>query len=106
MRTWTSPKTLALSKDFGLSGVVFAEHSGQLYFSNERYWGGECMTQGMAGAVASENRSRLYFESLAAAGCPAGIVGMELDAGFDGKTADHAGLMIDGWRSGWAPYML
>ncbi len=78
-------KTRALAKDFGLAGLVFAEHSGQLYFNNTRYWNEECLAQGMAGTRPDEDRTQLYFGSLSAAGCPVETRGLEIDAAYDGS---------------------
>ncbi|OGV68395.1 MAG: hypothetical protein A3K19_05275 [Lentisphaerae bacterium RIFOXYB12_FULL_65_16] len=83
-------KTFALARDFGLGGVFFAEHSGQLYFDAKNYWGGACLEQGMSGAVPAADRSHLYFDALAAARCPASAIGMELDAAYDGSVLVRA----------------
>jgi len=57
---------IPLAKDFGLAGICMTEHSGQLYFSSERYWKKHCLQEGMASAVPEENRMADYLALKAA----------------------------------------
>ena len=55
-------RAIALAKDFGLAGIGFSEHSGQLYFDEDRYWGGQWAQVGLAGARDQDNRVPAYLD--------------------------------------------
>jgi histidinol phosphatase-like PHP family hydrolase len=55
-------KAIALSRDFGLAGIGFSEHSGHLYFDQDRYWGGQWSDVGLAGARPRDLRVADYFD--------------------------------------------
>jgi histidinol phosphatase-like PHP family hydrolase len=58
----TVEKTIALAQDFGLAGVTFTEHSGQLYFDRKPYWRNVWMEAGIEGAEEEHNRMSAYLE--------------------------------------------
>lgn len=86
---------MKLYKDFGLAGVVFTEHTGQLYFDNESFWSGDCYKTGLAGAKGKDNRMQMYFELMRQNDVPAQSIGLEIDFDYSGramiKPADRAG---------------
>lgn len=55
------PSAINLASKFGLKGICFNEHSGQLYFERKRYWNKTCMREGMEGALEEENRMADYI---------------------------------------------
>ncbi len=74
-----------LARRFGMAEVGFAEHSGQLYFSEEHYWSGFCHRKGIDGMKSRENRMDAYFQRAAAVRGPGVQVGLELDFDFQGR---------------------
>ncbi len=56
------PGAIALAKEFGLSGVTFTEHAGQLYFDRKPYWRNAWLEGGVDAADASHNRMPAYLE--------------------------------------------
>lgn len=58
----TVEKTIALAREFGLAGITFTEHAGQLYFDRKPYWRNAWMQLGVEGADASDNRMPAYLE--------------------------------------------
>jgi len=55
-------RTIALAREFGLAGVTFAEHAGQLYFDRKPYWRNEWLQAGIEGAGETHNRMPAYLE--------------------------------------------
>jgi histidinol phosphatase-like PHP family hydrolase/calcineurin-like phosphoesterase family protein len=53
---------ISLAEDFGLGGIRFAEHSGHLYCDAKRYWGGQCMAEGLAGTGTQHERMAEYLD--------------------------------------------
>lgn len=76
---------LNLYRDFGLADVVFAEHTGQLYFDEESYFSGSCFAGGLDGAKKQDNRMRQYFELMKLNNVPAGSVGLEIDFDYQNR---------------------
>ncbi len=74
-----------LGRRFGMAEVGFAEHSGQLYFTEEDYWGGRCHREGVEGLTPCANRMDAYFEGGAAVRGPDVRVGLELDFDYQGR---------------------
>lgn len=70
---------MSLYKDFGLAGVIFTEHSGQLYFDEKSYFSGSCCVKGLDGAKKKDNRMRQYFELMKLNNVPAESIGLEID---------------------------
>ncbi len=77
-------KSTELARTFGLAGIAFAEHSGQLYFSADDYWSRRFLDIGLENASSEDNRMEEYlrrarcFPSLAK-------VGLELDNDYEGR---------------------
>ncbi len=84
-----------LYRDFGLAGVVFTEHTGQLYFDKDSYFSGSCCICGLGGAKKKNNRMRQYFELMKLNNIPAESIGLEIDFDFQNHPmvadADKAG---------------
>ncbi|MBL7076119.1 MAG: metallophosphoesterase [Kiritimatiellae bacterium] len=74
-----------LGRRFGMVEVGFAEHSGQLYFTEEDYWGGRCHRAGVDAIAPYANRMDAYFEGAAAVRGPSVRIGLELDFDFQGR---------------------
>ena len=75
----------AVGEAMGLGGMVFTEHTGQLYFSPDDFWSGECYVKGLAGAEPRCDRTPDYFAAARAAGVPERCVGLEVDCDFEGN---------------------
>ena len=78
-------KSLGLAESFGLSGLTFAEHSGQLYFDKETYWSKACLAGGIKSAQKSNERMEKYFALLKKARCRPFNRGLEVDCCYDGS---------------------
>ena len=79
------PRAIELAHAFGLAGIGFAEHSGQLYYRQELYWNGTCLREGLAAAHATENRMPVYRDMMRSAVAPFVRVGLETDTDFQGR---------------------
>lgn len=81
----TVEKAIALARAFGLHGLGFAEHSGQLYYPRERYWDGAGYRAGLMGARKQNNRVSDYM--MLTDQYRAGNVrfGMEVDIDYKGR---------------------
>ena len=55
-------RSIMLAKDFGLAGITFTEHSGQLYFEKQKCWDKTCLREGMTASVDSESRMKNYID--------------------------------------------
>lgn len=75
---------ISLARDFGLAGLGFTEHSGQLYFDAKRYWGGEAAREGMAGALPEHNRMEAYLALKQRYEGHGVSFGLEVDADLNG----------------------
>ncbi len=82
-------RTVELAAAFGLAGMAFSEHSGHLYFTRQTYWSGHCLTAGLAGADAADNRMEDYLALIDPVAPPARIA-LEVDCDFDGQLLVHA----------------
>jgi histidinol phosphatase-like PHP family hydrolase len=75
---------MRLAEDFGLAGMAFTEHSGQLYFDNEAYWRGECLAEGIRSTQGRQRRMDDYVGALNEAECPENDRALEVDCDFNG----------------------
>ena len=78
-------KSMGLASVFGLTGMTFAEHSGQLYFDKDIYWRYSFLKDGFASLKEEDERMEDYFAALANAGCRALNTGLEADCAFNGR---------------------
>lgn len=78
-------RILALYKDLGIAGIVFTEHSGQLYFTKESFWEGECYINGLDGIDEKNNRMEQYFELMRQNNVPKKSIGLEVDFDYAGR---------------------
>jgi histidinol phosphatase-like PHP family hydrolase len=96
----TVERAIALARDFGLAGVGFAEHSGQLYFSRERYWSRQAHQEGIGGAREPDNRLAEFLALKRDFADDAIRFGLEVDCDYNGhpllKPEDrpHADFLI------------
>jgi histidinol phosphatase-like PHP family hydrolase len=74
-----------LAKSFGLAGLAFTEHSGQLYFYPDTYWGWKFGQDGIATQVGRQERIADYWAEASKAAGPNVLVGLEVDADFNGR---------------------
>lgn len=81
----TIEKDLELAEAFGLDGLRFTEHTGQLYFDADAFWKARFMPDGIAAARVEDRRVDAYFDALRAHGCPEAWVGFEVDCDFRGR---------------------
>ena len=72
-----------LADDLGLAGLAFTEHSGQLYFDADTYWGGHFLREGANYPFGSDNRMPQYL-SAAKSHCPPALLGLEADCDYSG----------------------
>jgi len=72
-------------KDFGLAGVVFTEHTGQLYFDKESFWSGDCFKRGLEDVKEKDNRTQQYFELMKQNNVPIQSIGFEVDFDYSGR---------------------
>jgi histidinol phosphatase-like PHP family hydrolase/predicted phosphodiesterase len=76
---------IGLARDFGLAGIAFCEHSGQLYFDAKRYWGGQAARDGISGATPEYNRMGAYLDLKQRYERDGVTFGLETDADFGGE---------------------
>jgi histidinol phosphatase-like PHP family hydrolase/predicted phosphodiesterase len=81
-------KSLELAEAFGLAGLAITEHSGQLYFEGQTYWRGEFLRDGIESSLGRNERMPAYLAA-ACAVCPPAILGLELDADYQGRPVVH-----------------
>jgi len=80
-------KTLRLARVLGLGGVIFTEHSSQLYFTQKQIENKLFFTKGLKAAAFKDDRMSKYFKALKKANIPSKAIGMEIDC-------DHQGRLI------------
>ncbi len=78
-------KAVRLGEDFGVKGVCFTEHSGQLYFGVNEFMGGAFCARGLGGADDENDRADMYFGRLAECGVDKKYWGLEVDVDFAGE---------------------
>lgn len=81
----TVERAIALARDFGLAGVGFAEHSGQLYFDRARYWGRQAHREGIAGAQPEDSRLPDFLALKRACAGDDIRFGLEVDCDYNGN---------------------
>lgn len=70
---------------FGMQTLALTEHSGQLYFNRNDYWGGTVFARGVRGSNPAEHRMEQYLQTTAAHPHDRLAVALEVDADFDGN---------------------
>jgi histidinol phosphatase-like PHP family hydrolase/predicted phosphodiesterase len=84
-------RALKLARAFGLAGVDFSEHAGQLYFTADQYWGGAWGPVGIAGAADTHDRMDQYLALKAQAASDT----VDLDVRFGLEVdIDYAGNLL------------
>jgi len=76
---------IPLAKEFGLAGMGFSEHSGQLYYDERSYWAGQWFEEGIAGAKDADNRMPGYLSLIEDHRSPGVSFGLEVDYDAAGK---------------------
>jgi len=93
-------RALALAPDFGLAGLAFTEHSGQLYFGADAYWRSDWLAEGIDDAKESDRRIDAYIAAAREANCPTECIGLEADCDahgrpvLDGRDRGSVGFLI------------
>ncbi len=75
-------RAVRLAGEFGLAGLAFAEHSGQLYFGRERCYGPDWLPFGTERAAAHDRRLDGYLGAVRGSGRP---VALEVDCDYEGR---------------------
>lgn len=57
----TVEMSIVLAREFGLAGITFTEHAGQLYFDRKPYWKNAWVQTGVAGAEEAHSRMAAYL---------------------------------------------
>ncbi|MBN1674571.1 MAG: metallophosphoesterase [Kiritimatiellae bacterium] len=80
-------RAAALAEEFGLAGIAFAEHSGQLYVDRQAYWGwrGDAFPGGIHYAGAVQDRLAEYVAAYRALNAGNTILGLEVDCTAGGE---------------------
>jgi len=73
-----------LAKSFGLADWRFCEHTGQLYFGKDDFWGGVYAEKGIEGADPSASRMAEYLAE-ARNHCARNQIGFEVDSDYRGR---------------------
>lgn len=76
--------SIALAKEFGLAGLAFSEHSGQLYFDSRTFWSAGFMREGIRMGTGVDNRMPAYLAQ-AREHCPPALLGLEIDCDYAGN---------------------
>jgi len=79
------PLSLTLANDFGLGGLAFCEHTGQLYFNAPTFWNAAFMTDGIETSIGLDDRMPAYLRKMETVAGPATLIGLEIDADFSGR---------------------
>ncbi len=97
--TVTAAGAIERAEKFGLSGITFTEHAGQLYVSREDYWNGrflnepELLRQSRTG---ERDRMRAYRAEMQALRSSFVRIGLEVECDRNGELA-----LLDEDREGW-----
>jgi len=75
---------VVLAEVFGLAGLVFCEHSGQLYYDSRTYWLGAFRRPGPGAAIRQRNRMSEYLAAVSER-CPPATLGLEVDCDYAGR---------------------
>jgi len=78
-------RAVQLAREFGVGTLCFAEHSGQLLFSSDTYWHGDCFEGGIESRRREDSRVAQYLEAVRPY-LSAGVrCGFEADCDFRGR---------------------
>lgn len=81
--------SVALAKEFGLAGLAFTEHTGQLYFDRDTFWNASFLTDGIDTIEGRDNRMPAFFAQ-AREFCPPAYLGLEIDCDNSGRPVVRA----------------
>lgn len=79
------PKAMELAEAYGLAGIRFTEHTGQLYFDRETFWNARFLDRGIDGARPEDLRFNDYLAAVHAANTPKKWIGLEVDCDYHGR---------------------
>jgi len=85
-------RAIGLASDFGLAGIGFSEHSGQLYFPHQDYWGGAWARNGLADAKPESNRMAAYLQLKRRYQSEGVTFGIEADIDYKGNLVLEDGI--------------
>ncbi len=95
----TAEGAIGRARDFGLAGITFAEHAGQLYLSQQDYWRAAFLYDAALIArerAAGRDRMQRYRREIAGLRSDFVRVGLEVECDGDGKLT-----LLDEDRDGW-----
>ena len=73
-----APLTLKIAREFRLAHLCFTEHSGQLYFDRDTFWGAKFLDDGLDFKEGRQERMADYL-AYASQCCPPAYLGLEID---------------------------
>jgi len=76
--------SIALANEFGLAGLAFTEHSGQLYFDRDTFWSASFLREGIDTVQGRDDRMPAYL-ARAREFCPPAHLGLEIDCDNSGS---------------------
>jgi histidinol phosphatase-like PHP family hydrolase/calcineurin-like phosphoesterase family protein len=82
--------SVRLAELFGLSGIVFSEHSGQLYFNRTNYWKGTFCPEGIQSVVGRNVRMSDYWQVAEQVSSTSVWAGLEIDVDYRGNPVVQA----------------
>ncbi len=84
-RDMNAAAAMQIAGEIGLDGLVFSEHSGQLYYNEKDYWNNRWYPEGLAAAKPADRRLNAYLQALDHSGCPGWSRGLEIDCDSHGR---------------------
>ena len=97
--TVTAEGAIERAEKFGLSGITFTEHAGQLYVSHEDYWNGRFLNEPellRRSRTGGRDRMRAYRTEMQALRSSFVRIGLEVECDRNGELA-----LLDEDRQGW-----
>lgn len=79
------PRAVSLAREFGLAGMAFTEHSGQLLFDSETYWSGTFLEDGVDHSSGIRDRTDEYLARAGGFAEHRAACGFEVDCDFKGR---------------------
>lgn len=80
---------LGLAREYGLAGISLTEHSGQLYFDADTFWGASFLRDGIETRHGRSNRMPAFLDQAGRQRPPA-LIGLEIDCDDCGRPVVRA----------------
>ena len=81
-RNMDIPRVIEIGKELSLKGIVFAEHTGQLYFDEPTFWEAQFLIDGMESKEGWNNRMPEYLSAVESFADSFVSVGLEVDTDY------------------------